>query len=265
MPLKPIPREVSKWLQSLDLSYKVTNPRRDFANGFLVAEILSRNQNIKIEMSSFVYGSSMEARKSNWHCLKLLNKKNKWLPIAEKLADDIMNEAPNVAYNFLIDLYHFFNNKKPFLLNQPDEAQIFEKYNREVQRYMRPTAALLVKNKEIHRIQQKLVQSEYLRREPYIEKGLRFKPTTQPDAPLVELYHLGRKPVLEELIYRHKKNLAEEREVFKQREDRFDPPVLKKKDLRTMDNLNESRIPKKDGDDSKFVDMEIANNEMVSF
>jgi hypothetical protein len=61
-----LPREVLKWLQVLRLSAPVKTPRRDCANGYLVAEILHKYYPDDVSLHSFSTGTAVELKLANW-------------------------------------------------------------------------------------------------------------------------------------------------------------------------------------------------------
>ena len=61
-----LPREVLQWLDSLDLSYSVRNPRMDLSNGFLVAEILTRKYPNELSILTFYNAQRRDRKIDNW-------------------------------------------------------------------------------------------------------------------------------------------------------------------------------------------------------
>jgi hypothetical protein len=64
-----LPREVHIWLQSLNLTYKIMNPKRDLANGWVFAEILCRHFPEEVEMYQYDNGFKLQTKKNNWEHL----------------------------------------------------------------------------------------------------------------------------------------------------------------------------------------------------
>ena len=183
---KALPREIHKWLHSLDLSYKITHPQKDLANGFLVGEILSRYFPEYIEMRSLNTGLSLENRESNWNYIRnVCYSKNPKFAIEFKDANSnklnknknnindtndgennkitdfydipnrILNKVPNEAYNLLIRLYLNLNDKSKdhlYILKEIEEKDKFKRHDLNLECYMRPTVTKLTTDKEIHLI-----------------------------------------------------------------------------------------------------------------
>lgn len=125
-------REVLKWIQSLDLAYSVKNVRRcmcavdlarrgahpplhercrDFANGFLVAEMLSRYDDKNVQMHSYDNGTSVAVRKDNWEQLKKVLRK-KGFEVSGSEVDDIIHCKPGAIVPFINKLYTFLTLRK---------------------------------------------------------------------------------------------------------------------------------------------------------
>jgi hypothetical protein len=134
-----LPRDILKWMQSLDLSYSVKNVKRDFSNGFLIAEIFSRYYEQDVHMHSFENGTSIEKRKTNWGLLMKFFRKQKIIIEKQKI-DAVIYCQDNAAVPLVSDIYTILTSKRvPDPMTKDNEA-----YSPP---FSRPTANNLVSNR----------------------------------------------------------------------------------------------------------------------
>lgn len=105
-PVQSLPREVLKWVQGLDLSYSVKNVKRDFANGFLVAEIFSRYYPNDIAMHTFENGTKLACRNDNWEQLfRFFKRDNVQIPLTHLDFDPVIACDNGAAATILVKIY----------------------------------------------------------------------------------------------------------------------------------------------------------------
>lgn len=132
-----LPREVFKWMQSLDLSYSVRHVKRDFCNGFLVAEIFNRYYKADIAMHSFDNGASMKRRKDNWEMLQRFFLKRS-IPVSQAEIDAVIHCQPHAASELVVRVYNMLTGHEA-RYEPPAEVEEYRPA------FARPTASLRIK------------------------------------------------------------------------------------------------------------------------
>ena len=112
-----LPRELLKWAQRLDLTFAIKNPKKDFNNGYLVAEILSRYDPMHIQIFSFDHGTNKGTKTDNWGQIKTYlksskhnNSKLRALPIED--LNKLINNDQNATIEFVKGLYTALTERK---------------------------------------------------------------------------------------------------------------------------------------------------------
>jgi hypothetical protein len=104
-----MPRELVRWLQTLDLPQQVRNPKRDMSNGYLAAEICARYWS-NVDLHQYDNGTSTKVKQSNWTALsKAMAKNNANLPPA--LVQDVIAAKDDAGRQLLEALYTLFTNR----------------------------------------------------------------------------------------------------------------------------------------------------------
>ncbi|MBN3300057.1 SPAT4 protein, partial [Amia calva] len=140
-----IPRDVLKWLQSLDLSFSPKNARRDFCNGYLVAEIFSWYYPGDFPMHSYDNGVSLPTKLGNWSQIeRVLSKRDVSLP--KELIDGTIHCKPGAAEILIQEMYTLLTNRQIKSVQEEETDFTDRNYQEKLPMVARSTASKAIKN-----------------------------------------------------------------------------------------------------------------------
>lgn len=140
-----LPREVLKWIQSLDLTWQLKTPKWDLTNGYLVAEIFSWYFPQEIQMHMYNNGTSLDSKLRNWSLLKNFINRNK-LDIPEDYIEGTIHCKEGAGPLLIEKIYETLTNRQ--IRKVPNEDLDFtdRAYQEKLPSHARSTASKAVKN-----------------------------------------------------------------------------------------------------------------------
>ncbi|XP_074530599.1 spermatogenesis-associated protein 4 isoform X2 [Halichoeres trimaculatus] len=137
-----LPREVLKWLLSLSLTSYPKNVRRDFSNGYLVAEIFSCYYPQEFPVHSFDKGTSLSAKQRNWSQIE--RKRN--LHLMKEVIDGTIHCKPGAAELMVQEVYTILTNRSIKAVQCPESDFTDMEYQDLLPSLARSTASQAIKN-----------------------------------------------------------------------------------------------------------------------
>uniref|UniRef100_A0A673GHA0 Spermatogenesis-associated protein 4 n=1 Tax=Sinocyclocheilus rhinocerous TaxID=307959 RepID=A0A673GHA0_9TELE len=135
-----LPREVLKWLQSLDLSF-IPKKRADFSNGYIVAEIFSWYFPRDFHMHSYDNGASLAAKLSNWSQIERQN-----ISLLKDVIDGTIHCKPGAAELLMQEIYTILTNRRIQTIQRVEQDFIDKAYQDQLPMVARATASVAIKS-----------------------------------------------------------------------------------------------------------------------
>ncbi|XP_042594226.1 spermatogenesis-associated protein 4-like isoform X2 [Cyprinus carpio] len=136
-----LPREVLKWLQSLDLSFFPKNVRRDLSNGYLVAEIFSWYFPRDFHMHSYDNGASLAAKQSNWSQIE-----RQKISLLKEVIDGTIHCKPGAAELLVQEIYTILTNRRIQTIQRVEQGFTDKAYQDQLPMVARATASVAIKS-----------------------------------------------------------------------------------------------------------------------
>ena len=134
-------RELLRWIEKHELSYRISNFKHDLSNGFLIAEIIS-NYDKTLNMNAFYQSQELAKVRQNWEILyRFLSPK---MPLTQIKINQIIFLEPDAAESFLLDLYVLFTGKK-----RPKHSSQDDKSKENRMHHQQTTISNLMRNRKI--------------------------------------------------------------------------------------------------------------------
>ncbi|XP_016150623.1 spermatogenesis-associated protein 4 [Sinocyclocheilus grahami] len=140
-----LPREVLKWLQSLELSFFPKNVRRDLSNGYLVAEIFSWYFPRDFHMHSYDNGASLAAKQSNWSQIERFFEKQN-ISLMKEVIDGTIHCKPGAAELLVQEIYTFLTNRRIQTIQKVEQGFTDKAYQDQLPMVARATASVAIKS-----------------------------------------------------------------------------------------------------------------------